>query len=72
MKLKITHELEEMDSDIAKRILFKDEAFGLLWDLEQAMRDYFKYGIKSKKNAELLMERMRKEIGESGLLDYYK
>ena len=72
MKTKIIHELEEMDSDIAKRILFKDEAFGLLWDLDQAMREYFKHGLRSKKNAELLMERMRREIGESGLMDFYK
>jgi len=73
MKLKIIHEIEEDDSDKAKRLLCTDDAFSLLWDIVNTdIRQYFKYSENpTKEDAEKVLEKIRVDIYESRLLEYY-
>lgn len=71
MKVKIIHELEDNESDVAKRLLFKDEAFNFLWDIAHDIRGYFKYEKGSKKKAEDLLDQIKTNIHKSKLLDFY-
>lgn len=74
MKTKIIHELEEDEGNVARRILSVDKAFGLLWDIaNDDIRNYFKYKEEpTKEDAEELLEKIRGDIYESGLLDLYE
>ena len=72
MKVKLIHELDESEADVLGRLVHTDDAFGLLWDLQQEISEYFNHGIHSKKNAEKILEKLNSEIGESRLLEYYK
>jgi len=73
MKVKIIHELNEEDSDKAKRLMCTDDAFSLLWDIVNTdIRSYFKYNHNpSKEEAEKVLDKIRDNIHESGLLDLY-
>ena len=73
MKIKIIHEIEEDDSDKAKRLLCTDDAFSLLWDIVNTdIRDYFKYSEDpTLENAEKVLDKIRENIYESRLLEYF-
>jgi len=73
MKIKIIHEIEEDDSDKAKRLLCTDDAFSLLWDIVNTdIRDYFKYSEDpTLEDAEKVLDKIRENIYESRLLEYF-
>jgi len=66
--MKIT--LEESDLNKAQRLLSCDEAFSLLYDIDQKLRGYLKYETKLTRDE--IMEEVREDINESNLLDLYQ
>lgn len=73
MEVKLVHTFDETETDKIKRILRVDEAFSLLWDVvHDDIRSYFKYlENPTKEDAEKLLEKIRDNINESGLLELY-
>lgn len=57
------------DRDNLKRVVFTDDAFGLLWDIAQDIRAFNKYG--GEKTAQAKLDEINDAIHESGLLDMY-
>jgi hypothetical protein len=58
------------DKKKAKRILSTDDAFGLLWDIDNTLRGYLKYG--TEKTASEIMEEIRNMIYQDNILDLYE
>lgn len=67
--MKIT--IQEDDIDKAKRIISCDEAYSLLWNLDQKMRGWVKYGVAENKSYQDLLNELRDDIGNSNLLDLW-
>lgn len=67
--MKIT--IEEKDKLKAKRILATDDAFSLLWDIDQKCRETIKYKEISKET-ETVIQEIRDMIWEDNLLDLYE
>ena len=68
--------INEEDVDKAKRLLETDNAFGLLWDLDQHCRNIIKYestcgSRKGDKARNKALEEIRDIINDSHLLDLY-
>lgn len=68
MIMKIT--IEEEDKIKAKRLVSCDDAFGLLWDIDQHCRGILKYD--EKKTRDEALEEIREMIYESSLLDLWQ
>ena len=68
--MKITIETtKEDDRNVAKRLVACDDAFGLLWDIDQKMRAFQKY--EENKTGEEMIEELSGMIHDEGLLDLY-
>ena len=57
------------DRDTLKRVVFTDDAFGLLWDIAQDIREFNNYG--GEKTAQEKLDEISDAIHESKLLDLY-
>lgn len=62
--------IEEKDIEKAKRILSTDDAFSLLWEIDQCCRSIIKYDEKIDRDESLA--KIRDMISESNLLDLYQ
>ena len=65
--MKIT--IEENDIEKAKRILNADDAFSLLWGIDNLLRGYVKHG--TEKTREEVCDEVRDMICESGLMELW-
>lgn len=76
--MKITFELEGLEEEKkAERILRSDDAFSLLWDLDNFCRNKIKYGMeegdgKKIKTPEDALQAIRDEIHETNLLELWE
>lgn len=66
--MKIT--IEEKDKLKAKRILAADDAFSLLWDIDQKCREVIKYQNVSEETANKIQE-IRDMIWEDNILELF-
>lgn len=62
--------IEEKDLQKARRLLATDDVFSLLWELDQKMREYQKYGY-GEKTIDDILDELRDMIHEENLLDLY-
>lgn len=69
--MKIT--IEEDNIEEAQRLLRATEAFGLLWDIDQRIRQYIKYeeGNEGCAKPEKVLDEIREMIWEDKILDLY-
>jgi hypothetical protein len=68
--MRITLNLDENEEqDKAKRLLYCDDAFSLIWNIDQLCRNDLKYG--SKKTKDEILEEIRNEINETNLLELF-
>lgn len=65
--MKTTFQAE--DNQEAKILLHASEAFGLIWDIDQKLRDYQKYDTEKTKDE--IIEELRDMIHEDNILNFY-
>ncbi len=63
--------IQEEDKVKAERLIKCDDAFNLLWDIDQMCRNYIKYGIEKEKSKEDLLQEIRDTILNSNLLELW-
>lgn len=70
METTLTFNEEEQDQAMVAQLGSK--AFGILWDIDSAIRTYFKHTDSCVANAEGALEQVREIIFESGLMEFYQ
>ncbi len=76
MKMTLNLDTTE-EQDKAERLLKADDAFSLIWDIDQYLRDIQKYGVsnmrqgKKDPSKDEVMEEVREMIAESNLMDLW-
>ena len=68
--MKVTIEVDTDDEvpNKAMRMMQADDAFGLLWDMDEVLRNLDKHGIPEGKSAEDIVIEIRTMIAESNLM----
>lgn len=59
------------DNDKVKRLVFCDDAFSLLYDIKEKIRNYSKHEEWTNEKANNVLIKIREDIEESGLLQMY-
>ena len=59
------------DKEEASRLTHADDAFALIWDIDQKLRAWSKHGIPENKTIEDLADEVRTDICNSRLMEYW-
>lgn len=55
------------ESEVAHRMARCDDAYSLLWEISQKLRNHYKYGAKGI----VVLKEINEEINESGLMELW-
>jgi hypothetical protein len=61
--------IKTKDEDKAKRLIHCDDAFRLIWEISQKLREYNKY--QPDKTRDEIIDELNELIGEENILELY-